>query len=984
MWFTGKLRYDQRGAGSIIGAVFIFLILFSGYMFYALQVNVENEYNETLQDMQQLDLKRNRENVEFITVRFDDGKLNITVRNIGSYQAHLIWLGIFDGTVTPSTQEYYEIDFYVNPAETVTNVGDDAIPSFEGQERTIELVTGLGNTFSCFYPLREEEEAEYDFVDSQGGPPAIGTHSFFSAMQSGPDGVMDTLTEGIGVSKEDYVDVFPSGNGTHSNQTAQQDGPNGVYDTLTEAASPAIQYYYPSGYNLVGSTTYDSGSLDDLTSNNSMYMTFNSYPSATSALTLYAHQETTTIGGTTYYLQKLDSADAAGTSLSASMAATGRQLFGKFVYPLTGMSSIPASTWTIYYRGWQDTTPSIAFDAASSGSNGGGSTSVSWSHTTGSGWNRNMIVGVSIRTTTVSVSSITYGAQSLTFLRADTHPSATIRSELWYLIAPTSGTATVTVTLSGTSKATGGSCTYTGVAQTSPLDANGGGTGTSNSPSRSVTVNTANSWLLGHLAVSGSIRTVSSEGSGQTLRWDQVTTGGSAASRNRGHGSDKGPVGTGSQTMSWTLSGSADWAASVVAFKPASPPVGHADIDILIRQSDGTIRATIATNVADSGDLTTTPTTLSGTYSFADYTVFDQTDYLEIDYYVEVTAALSGISAYLRIDDDALAIADQTRATNIVQPDEYTVEVEFTGSSDIQSWNQIVWTVDSQFTAPNVTTTLQLWNYYTGSYSTSGDGYQSYTSSSIQGTDETRTQTITSNPTYFRDSSGNWKLKIKGAKTTNSQFSWKGDFIEYQDQYPVYQLNLEEQFTDCDYSQTNADLCIYTRALSSESLMVDVWSESASAWITVISSLQPNTWNNVTVASYLTGPTLRIRFWTGTDTGDTTQDSWQIDSTLLRVWSPNYRLDLEVQWTNADSGETYEWLCIHGGNMSSEDLRVDVWNGTSWVTIIAKLESGWNSVDVSSYLVSSTFKIRFRDDVGTGDAVQDSWEIDATFLHVWS
>jgi len=214
--------------------------------------------------------------------------------------------------------------------------------------------------------------------------------------------------------------------------------------------------------------------------------------------------------------------------------------------------------------------PSIAFDVNRSGNNAGGSTSVSWSHTTGSGSNRIMLVGVSIRTTTISVSNITYGAQGLTFIRADTHASATIRSELWYLTAPSSGTATVTVTLSGTSKAVGGSSTYTGVAQTSPIDVNGGTTGTTNSPSQSVTVSTANSWLLSHLAISGSGQTVSSEGGGQTTRWDNVTSGASAASRNRGHGSNKGPVGTGSQTMSWTLSASADWAVSMAAFKPAA------------------------------------------------------------------------------------------------------------------------------------------------------------------------------------------------------------------------------------------------------------------------------------------------------------------------------------------------------------------------------------------------------------------------------
>jgi len=538
----------------------------------------------------------------------------------------------------------------------------------------------------------------------------------------------------------------------------------------------ATMPFYPSGYNLLGSTQYVSGSLTDLRSNNNLYMTFRSYASATSAQALYTHQETTTIGATQYYLHKLQSADTAGTSLSASMTATGRKLLGKFVYPLRGVSSIPAGTWTMYYRAWRGIGPSIAFDAASSGNNRGGSTSVSWSHKTGSGSDRIMFVGVSIRTTTVSVSSIKYGAQSLTFIRADTHASATIRSELWYLISPASGTAPLTVTLSGTSKATGGSVTYTGVAQTSPLDVNGGGTGTSSSPSQSVTVSTAYSWLLGHLAISGSDSTVLSEGDGQTLRWDQVTSSGGTLSRNSGHGSDKGPVETGSQSVSWTLSASANWAVSVVAFKPA-PPVGHVDVDILIRQSGGAIRTTIATNVANSADLTSTPTTLSGTYSWATYTVVDQTDYLEIDYYVDVTTARPGTAAYLRIDDNSLALADQTRATNIYLPSEFTAEVEFTGPSNTEAWTQLVWTIDSSFATESVTATFQLFNYAANAYPTSGDGYMTYT---IGTADETKTQTITTNPRHFRDATGNWKIKIKVVKSTLLQFDLRGDLIEYR------------------------------------------------------------------------------------------------------------------------------------------------------------------------------------------------------------
>ena len=91
------------------------------------------------------------------------------------------------------------------------------------------------------------------------------------------------------------------------------------------------------------------------------------------------------------------------------------------------------------------------------------------------------------------------------------------------------------------------------------------------------------------------------------------------------------------------------------------------DIDILIRQADGNIRTTIATNEADAYLSKTDPEdtwmTKSGTYDFPGYTVVDPTDYLEIVFYAETDTSGPGDPGYLqlRIDDSSLADADQTR-----------------------------------------------------------------------------------------------------------------------------------------------------------------------------------------------------------------------------------------------------------------------------------------------------------------------------------
>ncbi|MDH5793217.1 MAG: hypothetical protein OEZ18_01465 [Candidatus Bathyarchaeota archaeon] len=338
---------------------------------------------------------------------------------------------------------------------------------------------------------------------------------------------------------------------------------DGHYERFMEASTLP---YNPSGYILWGSTSWVSGSVSDLTSDNGVYMVFRSYASATVEQTLYAHQETTTIGGATYLLQKLDGADTAGISISVSGASVGRKLVGKFLYPLTGVSIIQARTWTIYYR----------------------------------------------------------------------------------------------------------------------------------------------------------------------------------------------------------------------AIKSSPALAAHCDVDILIRRANGTIRTIIAIDVANSGELTTEWSTPSGTYMWSAYTFVDPTDYLEIDYHTEVTKSSPGKTASLRIDDNTLALADQTRATNITLPSEFTLEVEFTGTSNTATWTQLFWTIDSCWTIANVNVTLQLYNYNSGSYPTSRDGYISYISSAAPNTDETKTQTIVTNSTHFRDSSGNWKIKVKGVKTTTTQFDFKADWIEFK------------------------------------------------------------------------------------------------------------------------------------------------------------------------------------------------------------
>lgn len=673
---------------------------------------------------------------------------------------------------------------------------------------------------------------------------------------------------------------FDSDTGTHSNFTAQQSSTDNAYDNLIENWTSIFpsNAYYPSGYTLLNST-YISGSYANLQADDSQYMTFQSNQSKSSPQALYAHSETTNINGAQYYLQQQVPADKTGTNLSASMSTIGRQLLGTFVYPLTNVSSIPASAWTMYYRAWKDADQTIGFDNASSMTLSTANTSMSWSHTTGSGSNRLLIVAIGVyssSSTPTTVTSVTYGGTSLaqqTTARYSTNPQ--VREYTFILTNPASGTNIVKVNFAASTVAEAGAVTYYGVDQTTPIQTNNTNTGSSTSETASVTVSGTGRWVFGYLA---SYRTSSSytitDGSSQNLRWNQTT-----AQPYKGKAEDKSNVSSGSVSLSWNTSSTVSWAVSVLCINPATPAVGKVDVDVSIRESNNTTRAMISQTAAASGSISATATTLSGNYSWSNYAVQNQTDYLEIDYYIDVSTACQGTYAYLSIDNNSLPLTDQTRAANIMLPSQYTVGIEFSGTSDTQSWTQLAWTIDSCFTMPNVTATFWLYNYTAGAYPTSGNGYINQT---IGTANVTLTQTITVNPTQFRDVNGNWKLKVQGV--ASQQFNWSVDLIKYQVFLFNYELDLEEQWVNLNYANNYTQLCIKTGTLGQEPLKVDVWNDSAHTWITVLNSLNASSWNNVTVTGYLQSSNFTIRFKDTNETSDSVQDTWQIDAALLTVW----------------------------------------------------------------------------------------------------
>jgi hypothetical protein len=236
------------------------------------------------------------------------------------------------------------------------------------------------------------------------------------------------------------------------------------------------------------------------------------------------------------------------------------------------------------------------------------------------------------------------------------------------------------------------------------------------------------------------------------------------------------------------------------------------------------------------------------------------------------------------------------------------------------------------------------------------------------------------------DSTNSYASPSSPTDATSGTYLWR-NFYANVTTTPNYECNLEASFTGiADWSQTNEELCIKTgtHASGSESFNVQVWN---GAWNTVKTGLSWSAWNNVSVSSYLTSNTLYMLFIGATESGDTSQDTFNIDSCLLHVWTVNYELNLEAQWTAAPYSEVNEQLCIKTGTYggTAENLNVQVWWSSAWTTVITgATASAWNNVSVSSYLTAATFTILLIGASETGDTASSNWNIDCAVLHCWS
>jgi uncharacterized repeat protein (TIGR01451 family) len=221
----------------------------------------------------------------------------------------------------------------------------------------------------------------------------------------------------------------------------------------------------------------------------------------------------------------------------------------------------------------------VAVDSSTNGTAtlaGTGNKTLTVTHTT-AGANRLLLVSVSMNVTnaaTTAVTGVTYGGTALTLVGAHNDATNTRRVEMWYLLAPATGTnvnvvVTVNIPAAVNIGVVAAATTFTGVDQTVPLGTFVSANGATGGNSQLDVPSVVNGMILDTLATDGT-QTITVPGP-QTAQWNAR----SANNTNpgvRGVGSSR--TGAPSVPISETFNGTSNWSLGAVSINPTTADIG--------------------------------------------------------------------------------------------------------------------------------------------------------------------------------------------------------------------------------------------------------------------------------------------------------------------------------------------------------------------------------------------------------------------------
>jgi hypothetical protein len=870
--------------------VFVALILLSGFAFYAVTQDVTQHYSSTMSSMNDKDWNRNQENIVIKQIAITStNQLNVTAENDGSIQSHLIWLGIFNTTAIPQNQTYQALNEYVRPGETDNIVSNSTV--IGGNQYLIQLVTELGNTVeSKFYPayyvscaltlvttpptVYQGNNVTVLFTVSLNDTVVNSVQSLTAALNSTPTQLVQLVgnsplsVSGLtrGTSAFFWWTYNAASTGTVTFNATYLQAPAGTYALST------AQIVSPPQQGGQGSVTIN-GVNCTASQNPSQWNLLGSTQNISGSISSLASNDTNYASFSSYYIPTSINHFVDNNSSNVdNVTSVGTQ--SNFTALLQG------GPGSIYYDNLTEAAASSQYGQAFISSN--------------------------VR---VSTTGTTLVDDSKAVLNTNLSATSTV------LIIYNAGNRYGSIEdLNGKGCAISVDGTDVAFSWQSPLSPNCGDSVTvvyatnltagshiikgrfcANVPSATVGIDmrqlavfwfqnvTANYVRSNLTSTTTSSTTVNDPLASLTftLSYDSVSlilyNAGNkynSAEPGTGKGVTVNIDGTDIVTKQWQspyVSNSAD--SATIAYVGLLAAGYHTVIGRFFSNSNG-ITTTIderqlivfsfPTSFVTYGFVqnTTSVTTTSGTPSNDAYALLSPT----------LTTNSNCLTMYIAGNPPSVTEDDNGKGIQL--------QIDAAGMSNSTSWQS---PYDNNY-ADSVTS---LWctQLTAGSHTIRG--------------------------TFFDNANDGSTVTV-----SNRQLL----FIAFPT--VTHQLNLEVQFTNVQYTQQNAQLCVYAGNMSSNALGVDYWNGS---WINLCNSLNASNWNNMTVT--LTGSVFTIRFEAGIYSQDPTQGSWNVSAVLLYLWTNQYTTKVEfTDYADLQNWTQIVWFADTSWNTSAVNVTAQLYN----------------------------------------------------------
>ncbi len=161
-----KLRsHSSRGVASIIGGVFLVLIILSAYAFFMMSNQQTDDLQSTIRAMNAADDDKMQEKVVLNNVVRNGTNLRMNISNQGPKDVEIKYVGWINEQKSNTTYTYTNTDLVISPgASTISNVDvDNATGKYQ-----IKVISESGNIYTATYPFVSQSSTSISLCKTNG------------------------------------------------------------------------------------------------------------------------------------------------------------------------------------------------------------------------------------------------------------------------------------------------------------------------------------------------------------------------------------------------------------------------------------------------------------------------------------------------------------------------------------------------------------------------------------------------------------------------------------------------------------------------------------------------------------------------------------------------------------------------------------------------------------------------------------------------